>query len=262
MARLMAEQFDGDVMDQVALLQSEDPGQVETHLVAARVSIERGELDAAVRSAQRALTPSQMLGPFYPVTPPLHKDNDLTQVEGRSARAAGQIAQAEEQGEILSAQAEEQAEALPQAEDAVRAASQRANEQRGKAAEVQQQIQLLAASSRNLDERRRELEQRRERLAGERRSSVAPDEARLADLREELAMAEELQGESQVQLDDLSTEVPTLDEARRQQRRGHDVGEQIEHGRSPWRRAARPRTRRRGTRDRCARPPALVSGRP
>ena len=56
MARLMAEQFDGDVMDQVALLQSEDPGQVETHLVAARVSIERGELDAAVRSAQRALT--------------------------------------------------------------------------------------------------------------------------------------------------------------------------------------------------------------
>ena len=132
---------------------------------------------------------------------------------------AGQIAQAEEQGEILSAQAEEQAEALPQAEDAVRAASQRANEQRGKAAEVQQQIQLLAASSRNLDERRRELEQRRERLAGERRSSVAPDEARLADLREELAMAEELQGESQVQLDDLSTEVPTLDEARRQQQR-------------------------------------------
>ena len=43
-------------------------------------------------AAQRALTPSQMLGPFYPVTPPLHQDSDLTQVEGRSARAAGQIA--------------------------------------------------------------------------------------------------------------------------------------------------------------------------
>ena len=49
-------------------------------------------LAAPINAAQRALTASQMLGPFYPVTPPLHKDNDLTQVEGRSARAAGQIA--------------------------------------------------------------------------------------------------------------------------------------------------------------------------
>ena len=48
-------------------------------------------LATPITAAQRALTPSQMLGPFYPVTPPLHKDNDLTQVDGRSARAAGQI---------------------------------------------------------------------------------------------------------------------------------------------------------------------------
>ena len=48
-------------------------------------------LATPITAAQRALTPSQMLGPFYPVTPPLHKDNDLTQVEGRSARADGQI---------------------------------------------------------------------------------------------------------------------------------------------------------------------------
>jgi Protocatechuate 3,4-dioxygenase beta subunit len=46
-------------------------------------------VSAPLAAAQRTLTPSQMLGPFYPVTPPLHKDNDLTQVEGRSARAAG-----------------------------------------------------------------------------------------------------------------------------------------------------------------------------
>ena len=42
-------------------------------------------------AAQRILTPGQATGPFYPVVPPLHKDNDLTQVEGRSGRAAGQI---------------------------------------------------------------------------------------------------------------------------------------------------------------------------
>jgi len=65
MARLMAEQFDGDVMDQITLLQTEDPEQVETHLVAARVAIERGELDAAVKSAQRAeaLATQQKLPP-------------------------------------------------------------------------------------------------------------------------------------------------------------------------------------------------------
>lgn len=49
-------------------------------------------LSAPLAAAQRVLTPSQMPGPFYPVTPPLHKDNDLTRVEGRSGRAAGQIA--------------------------------------------------------------------------------------------------------------------------------------------------------------------------
>lgn len=49
-------------------------------------------LTTPIGAAQRALTPSQMLGPFYPVTPPLHRDNDLTQVEGGSGRAAGQIA--------------------------------------------------------------------------------------------------------------------------------------------------------------------------
>lgn len=42
-------------------------------------------------AAQRVLTPGQVAGPFYPVIPPLHRDNDLTQVDGRSERAAGQI---------------------------------------------------------------------------------------------------------------------------------------------------------------------------
>jgi tetratricopeptide (TPR) repeat protein len=55
MARLMVEQFDGDVTDQLALLQSEHPNQVETQLIAARVAIEGGNLDAASRAAQRAL---------------------------------------------------------------------------------------------------------------------------------------------------------------------------------------------------------------
>ncbi|RZS57013.1 chromosome segregation protein SMC [Sphaerotilus mobilis] len=128
---------------------------------------------------------------------------------------AGQIAAADEQGEILSAQAEDQAAELPRWEDAVREAQQRANLQRGKAAEVQQQIQLLAAQSRNLDERRRELNQRRDRLAGERRNLVAPDADHLADLREQLAEAEALRDEADAQLQDLAAEVPALEDERR-----------------------------------------------
>ncbi len=128
---------------------------------------------------------------------------------------AEQIAAADEQGEILSAQAEDQAAELPRWEDAVREAQQRANAQRGKAAEVQQQIQLLAAQSRNLDERRRELNQRRDRLAGERRNLVAPDADHLAALREQLAEAQALRDESDAQLQDLAAEVPALEDERR-----------------------------------------------
>ena len=128
---------------------------------------------------------------------------------------AEQIAAADEQGEILAAQAEDQAAELPRWEEAVREAQQRANAQRGKAAEVQQQIQLLAAQSRNLDERRRELNQRRDRLAGERRNLVAPDADHLAALREQLAEAEALRDESDAQLQDLAAEVPALEDERR-----------------------------------------------
>jgi chromosome segregation protein len=132
-------------------------------------------------------------------------------------RVAEQIAQAEEKSEILAAQSEEQAEAMPAAEDLLRTRSQSANTQRGKAAEVQQQIQLLAAQSRNLDERSRELQQRHERLANERRQLAAPDQARLDELRLQMHDAQELQAITFEQLQELSAAVPELDDQRRQQ---------------------------------------------
>lgn len=42
-----------------------------------------------VLAALRTATPPQTLGPFYPVTKPLDRDNDLTVVAGRSGRAEG-----------------------------------------------------------------------------------------------------------------------------------------------------------------------------
>ena len=128
---------------------------------------------------------------------------------------AEQIAAADEQSEILAAQAEEQAGNLPNAEDAVRAAQSRANEQRTSVTSVQQQIQVLAAESRNIDDQRKQLNARRERLDGERRQLASPDMARLEELKQQSAVAEEAQAVADERLHELSEQVPALDEDRR-----------------------------------------------
>jgi chromosome segregation protein len=74
---------------------------------------------------------------------------------GAGVAIAGQIAAADEHAATLAAQAEEQAGQLPGFEDALRTAQSRSNDQRVKVSEVQQQIQLLAADSRNVEEQSR-----------------------------------------------------------------------------------------------------------
>ncbi len=130
---------------------------------------------------------------------------------------AGQIAEAEEQGEVLAAQAEEQAAQLPSAEDAVRAAQGRSNEQRNLVVQVQQQIQVLAAESRSIEEQTRTLNTRRERLTAEKKGLATPDLARLDDLERQTAAAAETQAEAEAILHELSAQVPALDEQRREQ---------------------------------------------
>ncbi|MED5619344.1 chromosome segregation protein SMC [Ideonella sp. BN130291] len=132
-------------------------------------------------------------------------------------RIAEQISAAEEQAEILAAQAEEQAGQLPTFEDAVRAAQGKANEQRNVVAQVQQQIQLLAAESRNIDEQSRQLKGRRERLASERQGLAAPDTQRLAELKAQAESASEAQAVADERLHELGEQVPALDEQRRNQ---------------------------------------------
>ena len=64
----------------------------------------------------------------------------------------------------------------------MRAAQQRANEQRQRGSEVQQQIQILAAESRSVEEQSRALQARRDRISGERKGLNAPDSDRLQAL--------------------------------------------------------------------------------
>jgi chromosome segregation protein len=133
---------------------------------------------------------------------------------------AGQMAAAEDEAATLQAQAEEESLRLPDFEEAVRAAQQRANAQRGEVTQVQQQIQVLAAESRSLDEQSRGLRTRRERLAAERQTLAAPDLARLNDLKERTRVADEAKDETEARLHEMAESVPALDEQRRAQ---HEV---------------------------------------
>ncbi|GAP38896.1 chromosome segregation protein SMC [Piscinibacter sakaiensis] len=150
---------------------------------------------------------------------------ELEEVQGR-------IAEAEEHGEVLAAQVETESGRLPAVDEALRAAQARANAQRGEVAAVQQQIQVLAAESRSVDEQFRQLRARRERLQGERQQLAAPDLPRLEALRAEAAAADEAAALAEARLQELSEQVPGLDEARRlrQAEAAAEAGKQSEVG--------------------------------
>jgi chromosome segregation protein len=143
---------------------------------------------------------------------------------------AEQIAAAEEQGEMLVAQAEEQALQLPTFEDAVRAAQGKSNEQRSLVTQVQQQIQVLAAESRSIEEQSRQFSARRERLAAEQKTLATPDLQRLDELKRQTAAADEAKDIAEARLHELSEQVPGLDEQRRAQQdsANREVGKQAD----------------------------------
>ena len=122
---------------------------------------------------------------------------------------------AEEQAELLAAQLDEQQEQLPALEEALRQAQAKAGEQRAGVAQVQQQLQLLAAEQRHVQEQLRTLGLRRERLLADQKNLDAPDPARLDSLAAQLADAKDTQADAQARVQALTEQVPQLDEARR-----------------------------------------------
>ena len=128
---------------------------------------------------------------------------------------AGQGVNAEEQAELLAAQLEEHDARMPSLEEAQQRAQDEANAQRASVAQVQQQIQVLAADQRNIEDQSRQLTQRAERLRSDQNALAAPDEARLRDLQEQLAAAQEASSEADARLHELQEAVPQLDDDRR-----------------------------------------------
>ncbi len=120
----------------------------------------------------------------------------------------------DEQAEILQAQCEEQQSQLPQWEDGLRQAQNLANEQRLQVVQVQQQIQVLAADQRNLDEQRRQVELRRERLDSDKRALTAPDPQQVLHARAALQQAQTQAEQAQAALLHLEATLPELDAQR------------------------------------------------
>ncbi|MFM8692569.1 MAG: chromosome segregation protein SMC [Limnohabitans sp.] len=135
-----------------------------------------------------------------------------TEVENLAAQALV----ADDQSMTLAAQVEEQAQALPELEEALQQAQQKAREQHASVVQVQQQIQVLAAEQRSIDEQTRQQQQRRDRLGTDRAALVSPDQQRLLELQAQYAQASSAAGDGEARLQELQVEVPQLDEARRE----------------------------------------------
>ncbi|MDO5691482.1 MAG: chromosome segregation protein SMC [Pseudomonadota bacterium] len=137
------------------------------------------------------------------------------EAEAEIENLAAQGAEAEEKSITLAAQLEEQQGALPDLEEALRGAQAKSAEQRTAVGQVQQQIQVLAAEQRGIEEQTRQLNARREKLSADKNALAAPDEQRLLNLQQQLSSAQETAEVTDARLGELQDSVPLLDEARR-----------------------------------------------
>jgi chromosome segregation protein len=138
-----------------------------------------------------------------------------TQATQELERVGSDIAAAGEHAQTLAEQAEAHAAGLPGAQEAVRTAQARSNEQRNVVAQVQQQIQVLAAESRSVGEQLRQLGARRDRLSSENKALVTPDDGRLAALQSQHEAAQATQKTADARVEALSAQVPALEADRR-----------------------------------------------
>jgi len=179
---------------------STDVGRLEAEI--------RFVVEGRQRAEQRLQTLHEQIGQWA-----TRKEEAQAEVE----RLAELALLGDEQTELLAAQVEEQAMQLPDLEDALGAAQSAANDQRGAVMQVQQQIQVLAAEQRSIEEQSRQVSSRRERLAVDRNALAAPDEERLQSLQIQLEEAQELAAVADARLQELQEALPQRDEARRTQ---------------------------------------------
>ncbi len=177
-------------------------------------SSEVGRLEAEIRFVvDGRVRVEQRLAQLKEQTQQWATRRDDAAVETETLTAQAVVAQ--EKAELLAAQTEEQHAQLPSLEEAMRSAQAKANEQRIGVAQVQQQIQVLAADQRNITEQSRSLNLRLEKLRLDRNALNARDEARLANLTSQFEAAQQSGHDAKLRHDELTASVPLLDVERR-----------------------------------------------
>lgn len=145
----------------------------------------------------------------------IHWQQQLEAAQEQSETTAEQVFEQEEQAAIVAAQLEEHLAQQPALEDALQQAREQANTQRGNVAQVQQQIQVLAAEQCNIDDQRRQHNQRRERLQAERQNTSAPDNNQLTQLQTQAKHGAAQLAQLQQQLHSQQEQAPTFDAQRK-----------------------------------------------
>jgi chromosome segregation protein len=117
----------------------------------------------------------------------------------------------------LAASVDDHAQTLPGLEDALRSARAAADEQRGKAGEVQRDLQVLAAERRSAEEQLRALRARRDRLETERKGLAVPEDAKLVELDRRRQEAKQLHDQTAARAEETAQALPALEDKRRVQ---------------------------------------------
>ncbi len=151
----------------------------------------------------------------------LEQDNQWSarksDAETELAQLAQQDGRAQEENAVLAAQVDDHAQQLPELEEALRTAQLAATEQRAAVTLVQQQIQVLAAEQRSVEEQSRQLGSRRERLGADQKALDAPDQAVLDSLQAQLDQATEAAAVADARMHEVQDALPALEDARRAQ---------------------------------------------
>ena len=177
-------------------------------------SAEVGRLEAEIRFVvEGRLRVEQRLVQLSEQTAQWAVRNEDAAIESESL--SGQSVDAEEKVVLLAAQTEDQLDQLPALEEALRTAQSEANAQRASVVTIQQQIQLLAAEQRHLQEQSRTLGLRHEKLSADLNALSSPDASRLESLVVQVASAIDAQAVLDARLQELTLAVPELDEKRR-----------------------------------------------
>ena len=220
MADLRAVESDLETIRQAHYAAGDKVNQAQGKLYEATAEI--GKLEAEIRYVvegrqrveQRLLQLAEQMAQWQARKHEAHTELDNLSSAGLDA---------EERAEMLAAQVQEQAMQLPDLQDALLTAQSRASEQRSAVVQVQQQIGVLAAEQRSIDEQSRQLDTRFERLRTDRNALSAPDESRLNHLRDQLEQAQDLAQVTAARLHELQDSVPQLDDDRRARQQDMNV---------------------------------------